>query len=91
VHGDVKGQKSGLELGSVSRRGHSDRTFHETAAPSLLGAFEKLQKNDYYIRHIFLSVRLSVRMEKFHCHWTDFDENLYLRFFRTFVEKIQVS
>jgi len=35
-------------------------------------------------------VCLSVRMEQL-AHWTDFHEILYLRIFRKFVEKIQVS
>jgi hypothetical protein len=30
-------------------------------------------------------------MEQFGSHWTDFHENVYLRIFRKFVEKIQVS
>jgi hypothetical protein len=37
------------------------------------------------------SVRLSVRMEQLHSHWTDFHEIQYLRLFRKSVEKIQVS
>jgi len=34
-------------------------------------------------------VRLSVRMEKFGFHWTDFHVILYLNIFRNSVEKIQ--
>ena len=38
-----------------------------------------------------LSVCPSVRMEQLECHWTDFNEILYLSIFRYSVEKIQVS
>jgi len=38
-----------------------------------------------------LSVSLSVRMEQFGSHWTDFHEILFLIIFTKSVEKIQVS
>jgi hypothetical protein len=47
----------------------------------------KIAENDYYLRHI----PLSVRMEQLGSHWTDFHEIWYLNIFRKFVEKIQVS
>jgi len=39
--------------------------------------FKNWEKNDFYVRHASLSVRLlfvilSVLMERFGCHWTDF-------------------
>ena len=37
------------------------------------------------------SVCLSVRMDQLGCHWTDFDDIWYLRLFRKYVGKIQVS
>jgi hypothetical protein len=38
-----------------------------------------------------MSVRLSLRMQQLGFHWTDFHEILYLMFFRTSIDKIQVS
>jgi hypothetical protein len=38
-----------------------------------------------------MSACLSVRMEKFGLHWTDFQEILYLNIFPKPVENIQVS
>ena len=53
-----------------------------------LGPVRKIAKSDYQLRHI----RLSVRMEQFCFHWTEFGETLYLSFFfRKSVEKIEVS
>ena len=37
-----------------------------------------------------LSVRPSVRMDQLGSHWTDIHENLYLRIFGKYIEKIQV-
>ena len=39
---------------------------------ALLGLLAKLQKSDYYLRHVCLSVRPSVRMEQLCSHWMDF-------------------
>ena len=41
-----------------------------------------------YENTLLASSRLSVRMEQFGSHWTDFDETSYLSFFRKSVEKI---
>jgi hypothetical protein len=38
-----------------------------------------------------MSVRLSVRMKKLASHWMDFNEIWYLRIFRKFIAKVQVS
>ena len=40
---------------------------------------------------IFLSVRPSVRVEQIDSHWTDFYAIWYLRVFRKYLEKIQLS
>jgi hypothetical protein len=40
--------------------------------------------------YVFMSVCVSVRMEQFGSHWTDFCVIWYLMIFRKFVEKIQV-
>jgi hypothetical protein len=39
---------------------------------NFLGAFTKLQKSDYQLRHVCLSIHPSVRMEQLCSHWTDF-------------------
>jgi hypothetical protein len=50
-------------------------------------------KQHFRAFHLFdfacLSVLLSVRMEQLGSHWTDFDEILYLIFFRNSVKKIR--
>ena len=51
----------------------------------------KIEKSDYWHRHICLSVRPCVRMEHLGCHWTDFHKIWYLSIFRKFLEKLQVS
>jgi hypothetical protein len=56
--------------------------------PILLGAFAKLRKATI---SFVMSVRPSVSMEQLGSHWTDFHEIRYLRIFRNFVQKIQVS
>jgi hypothetical protein len=43
-----------------------------------------------YLSAACLTVCLSVRMEKFNCHWTNFHEIWYLNIFRKSVEKIEV-
>jgi hypothetical protein len=42
-----------------------------------LGAFRKIAKSDYLLRH----ARLSVRIEQLGSHWTDFDKNLIFELF----------
>ena len=54
----------------------------------LFGAVAKLQKATICF---VMSVRLSVRMEQLDSHQSDFDEILYLSFFRKSVKKVQVS
>ena len=54
---------------------------------SFSGAFAKLRKA---IVNVFMSVRLSLRMEQLGSHWTDFDEIWCLRLFRKSVETTQV-
>jgi hypothetical protein len=51
-----------------------------------LSAFAKLRKATISFAMFF---RPSVRMEQLRYQWTDFDEILYLSFFRKSVEKIQ--
>ena len=52
-----------------------------------LGAVAKLRKPT-----ISSHIRLSVRMEQFDSHWTDFDNIWYVGFFfRKYEKKIQVS
>jgi len=55
----------------------------------------KIAKSDYWIRHVWPSVCLSVcppaRREQLGSHWADFYEKLYSNIFRISVEKIQVS
>jgi hypothetical protein len=45
---------------------------------SVVKRVNKISKNDYYLRHVCLSVRpfvrLSFRMEQLGSHWTDFHE-----------------
>jgi hypothetical protein len=53
--------------------------------------FRKIAKSDYYLLHVCLSVRPSVRMEKIGSHWTDFHDICYVSFFGKSVEKIQGS
>ena len=52
-------------------------SFHILLTP-FLGVITELQKATI---SFFMSVRLSVRMEQFCSHWTDFYEILYLRIF----------
>jgi len=54
-------------------------------ASFLLGAFVKFSKSGYYLRHIYLFVR----MEHLGPHWTEFHEIRYLIIFGKSVEKIQ--
>ena len=54
----------------------------------ILGTFEKLRKATIGFA---LPACLSIRMEKFGFHWTDFHEIWYLRITRKFIEKIKVS
>jgi hypothetical protein len=54
------------------------------------GHGRKIAKSDYLLRHVRLSVRLSVCMEQLDSHWTDVHEIRYLGIFRKHVEKIQV-
>ena len=56
-----------------------------------LGAFARLQKSDYQLRHARLSVYTSVSMEKLGSHWADFQEILHWSIFRKTLEKLQVS
>ena len=51
-----------------------------------LGAFAISQKET-----CLCYVHLSVRIEQLSSHWTDFDETVYLSFFRKHIEKIQIS
>jgi hypothetical protein len=44
---------------------------------SPLGAFRKIAKSDYYLRH----VRPSVRMKLLNSHWMDFDKIWFKSFF----------
>ena len=46
--------------------------------------FRKIAKSDYFVMSVHLSVRVSpsVRMDELGFHWTNFDETLYLSFFR---------
>ena len=60
-----------------------------------LGAVAELPKATIYlIMSVFpskyLSISVSIFIEQFRSHWTDFDEMLYLSFSRKSVEKIQV-
>jgi hypothetical protein len=52
----------------------------------ILGAFANCEK-----RLLVSPVRLSVRMEQFGSHWTDFDEIWFLGFFRKYFLNIKVS
>ena len=56
--------------------------------PNLLGPFAKLREATI---SFIVSFRLSVRMEQLGSHRTDFYEIWYLRIFRKYFEKIQVS
>jgi len=44
-----------------------------------------------FVRHVCLSVRLSVGMEQLVSHWSDFNEIQYLRIFRNPIERMQIS
>jgi hypothetical protein len=57
----------------------------DQATQLFLGAFAKSWKASC------LSVRLCLRAGQLGFHWTDFHEIWYLRTFRKFIEKIQVS
>jgi hypothetical protein len=53
---------------------------------SILGAFAKLREvTSYQLRHVCLSVSL----EQFGSHWTDFCETWHLSIFRKSYQKIQ--
>ena len=47
----------------------------------LFGRVHKITKSDYYLRHVCLSVRPSVRMEQLGSHWTDFHKIRHLSIF----------
>jgi hypothetical protein len=50
-----------------------------------------LARSEKCEKRLLASSYLSFRMEQLGSHWTDFHEILYLRIFRKYVEKIQVS
>jgi len=52
---------------------------------SILDAFEKLRKFDYYLRHVCPSVRMELGYL-----WTGFHENLYLSILRNYVKKFTI-
>jgi hypothetical protein len=57
---------------------------------SFLRAFAKLRKmTTSFVMSVRPSVRLSISMKQLDSHWTDFDDILYLDFFRKCIEKIQ--
>jgi tRNA G10 N-methylase Trm11 len=61
-----------------------------------LSAFAKLRKATISFAmpvhpSVYPIFRLSVRMEQLRSHWTDFHKSLYLRIYRKYVEKFQVS
>ena len=63
------------------------RTWLVRDSPMLYCFFRRvgnISRSDCWLRHVsvWLSVCLSVRMEQLSFHWTDFDGNLYLTFFR---------
>ena len=49
----------------------------------------KIAKNDYELRHVCPSARLSVPVQQLGSHWTEFHEILHLSIFRKSVEQIQ--
>jgi hypothetical protein len=51
----------------------------------------KIAKHDHELRHLWLSVCPSFRMEQLASYWTDCHEILYLSIFRKYIDKIQVS
>jgi hypothetical protein len=60
----------------------------ERSSVASLGAFSKFEEG---ITSFATSVRPSVRMEQLGSYWTVLHENRYLRIFRKFVSKTQVS
>jgi len=57
-----------------------------------LSAFAKLRKATIsFVMFVCLSIRPSVRMEQLVSHWMDFHEIWYLKIYRKYFEKIQVS
>jgi hypothetical protein len=56
---------------------------------TVLGALFKTAQIKYLVCHVFLSVRLSVRVRELGSHWTDFHEIWYLNTFPKTVDKIQ--
>jgi len=55
-----------------------------------LDAFAKLQKSNYWLRHVCSSVCVRPpEWKRLSCHWTDFYESWYLNIFRKFIEWIQ--
>jgi len=71
-----------------------DGPFHRWDCCSRLAVFScvrKLAKSDYLLRHVFPSVRPSVRMEKLGSHEKDFHEIWYLNIFRKSDETVRAS
>ena len=55
---------------------------HQALVSTVFRSVRKMAKSRYQLRHVCLSVR----MEPFGSHWTDFHEILYLNIFRESVE-----